>query len=344
MTQAKKVINLALQGGGAHGAFTWGVLDRFLEDERISIEGVSGVSAGAMNAVVLAQGLLNGGAEGGREALQRLWKGVSSESLITRMTEGLSERIHTFMEEPLAQLTQQHQTLVSLFSGAKTGFFDANPLDSLVRDIVDFERLRTESPVRLFIGATEVRTGKLRLFETPQISPEVVLASACLPSQMNKGVEIDGELYWDGGFSANPAIYPLIFKCQSKDIVTVLLGPLVRKELPKTQRDIFARTTELIFNSTYLREMQAITRAKAISEGSFIFTGKMEKQIGEARFHHIEAEELMNELDVFSKGNTRAEFLGMLKQQGRERAELFLSQHFDDLGERSTVDLDLLFH
>lgn len=341
MKKPVKQINFALQGGGAHGAFTWGVLDRFLEDERIAIEGVSGVSAGAMNAIALAQGLMDGGNEGARQTLDKLWNGVSSESMLTRLTEGLSQRMQGFMQEPLAKLSQ-YGSLASMFlGGAKSEIFDTNPLDTLVRDSIDFEKIRTASPIQLFIGATQVRSGKLRIFSNEQLSAEVVLASACLPTQMNKGVEVDGELYWDGGFSANPAIYPLIFDCDARDIVTVLLGPLQRQELPKTQQDIFSRTTELIFNSAYLREMQAITRVKTSNKG--LFTGKMEKEIVESLFHHIEAETLMNELNVFSKGNTRIEFLQMLKKHGQERADLFLKNHFDDIGKECTVDLKALF-
>ncbi len=340
-----KKINLALQGGGSHGAFTWGVLDRLLEDERLEIEGISGVSAGAMNSVMIAHGLLEGGREGARKTLDEYWHRIALKDPF--------KGLHKKIMDQMSNIGQDND--ISSFLGKMSEFsnhflspsnfpeMDLNPLDAIVRDMIDFEKIRKESALKIFVGATQVRTGKLRIFETHQLTSEMILGSACIPSPINKGVEIEGEVYWDGGYSANPAIYPLIYQCDSHDILTVLLHPLTRNERPSSTNDIINRISELTFSTTFLREMRAITASKQKIKSDSFCRDDFEKRLTESLFHHIEAEELMNELNATSKMNNQESFLKMLKKQGRERAEVFLSKSFEDVGNRSSVNLEQLF-
>jgi NTE family protein len=219
----RQVLSVALQGGGSHGAFTWGVLDRLLEDERIEIDGISGASAGAMNAAVAAYGLTTGGREGARRALADFWTSVAAK-----------------VPSPLAESLV---FLARFLSPSQFNPLNLNPLRDILAAQVDFARLRAESAARLFIAATNVRTGMPRVFRTPEITADVVLASACLP-WMHRTVEIDGEAYWDGGLSANPPVRPLLYECEARDIVLVLLQPARRPALPHTAEAIWSRLTE----------------------------------------------------------------------------------------------------
>ena len=340
-----KKINLALQGGGSHGAFTWGVLDRLLEDERIEIEGISGVSAGAMNAVMIAHGLLEGGREGARKTLNEYWQRVAIKDPFKDFHKNLLKNIKNIGkgESPLSLVGKMVSRGSSLLSPPNIKEIDLNPLDTIVRDMVNFDRIRKESSIKLFVGATHVKTGKLKLFKAQELTADMLMASACLPSPLSKGVEIDGEIYWDGGYSANPAIFPLIYQCDGDDIITVLLHPLLRKEAPNSTNEIINRIAELTFSNTFLREMRAITASKQEIKGVSIFTDDFEKRMAKSLFHHIEAEELMNELSATSKMNNHESFLKMLKEHGRSRAELFLIKNFNNIGDRCSVDLKALF-
>lgn len=220
-----KTINLALQGGGAHGAYTWGVLDRLLEDDRIEIEGISGTSAGAMNAAVLAAGLTEGGRDKARERLAEFWHGVSE-----------ADKLSPVQRSPWDYLTGNYrvdqspgvhflQSLVRAFSPYQLNPWNYNPLRGLLDRVVDFEALREASPIKLFIAATNVRTGKARIFHSDDLSTDALLASACLP-ELFQAIEVDGEAYWDGGYVGNPSIYPLIYHCGSQDVLLVQIIPL----------------------------------------------------------------------------------------------------------------------
>ena len=244
---APRTINLALQGGGAHGAFTWGVLDALLEDGRTRFEGVSGTSAGAMNAVVMAHGLLEGGRDGARAALQVFWDAVAASmpaELTMASGDGKNVRL-----VPIARMLLQW---THYFSPAQINPFDLDPLRDIVTAQIDFERLRARSPLRLFLAATHANSGKLRLFRETEVSADALLASACLPT-MHRAIEIDGEPYWDGGYCANPAVFPLFYDCDASDIVLVLLSPLKHIETPHTAQGIQTRVLEIAFNATFLR-------------------------------------------------------------------------------------------
>jgi NTE family protein len=300
-----KTVNLALQGGGSHGAFTWGVLDRLLEDDRISFEGISASSAGAVNAVLLAHGLTVGGPDAAREALRHFWKrlsektshGILQPSPIDRITGnfGLEHSPGYLFVNVMSYFTSPY-----LFNP-----LNLNPLRTVLEEVVDFERLRREPAVKLFLCATNVRTGKVKIFKTDELSPNHVLASSCLPLLMHT-VEIDGEAYWDGGFSGNPAIFPLVYECNSRDVVMVHLTPAERPEVPFTSHDIMNRMQEIGFNAALIREMRAVAFInKRLGEGKMA-EGK------EMLIHVIEAEDVIREFPGSSRLNNSWDFISHL--------------------------------
>ena len=329
-----KTVNLALQGGGAHGAFAWGVLDRLLEDERVAFEGVSATSAGAMNAAVLASGLTEGGREGAKRALAQFWRRVSLAATWSPLQPTAFDRAthNHAMEHSPAFLA--FDLLTRLFSPYELNPFNHNPLRDVVEESVDFERIRRGSAVRLFLGATNVRTGKVKVFQDEEITADAVMASACLPF-MFQAVEVDGEAYWDGGYMGNPNIYPLIYNCQSADVVVVHINPLERPEVPRTAREILNRINEISFNSSLMREMRAIAFVtKLIDEGK-VSDGSMKRML----VHAIDADAFMKTLGTTSKLNPDWEFLTHLRDVGREAASEWLTRAYDKLGRESTVDL-----
>ena len=331
-------INLALQGGGAHGAFTWGVLDQLLEDGRIDFEGVSGTSAGAMNAVVLAQGLMTGGREGARAALLAFWSQVAG-SLPFEIAIPSRDGQNVNLVPAFKMMLQ----FAHYFSPQQLNPFDVNPLRKILLAQVDFERLRSESPVKLYIAATNANSGKVRLFRSPEISADAILASACLP-QMARPVEIEGEPYWDGGYAANPAIYPLFYECRTSDILMVLLTPLKYKGTPHSVQEIKDRVLELAFNSTFLREMRMFAHAREYASESFFSFGRLERRLVRLNFHVIDAQEQMHEFKTETKLAANMGFFELLKNLGREQARAWLEVNHGEIGKRSTVDLAELFY
>lgn len=331
-------LNLALQGGGAHGAFTWGVLDALLADGRVRFEGVSGTSAGAMNAVVLAQGLMAGGPDGARAALDTFWTTVASSAPF-EVAVPAADGKNMLLSPPLKLLLQWSH----YFSPEQLNPFDLNPLRKIITAQIDFERLRRDSPVQLFIAATHANSGKLRLFRNAELSADAILASACLPT-MHRSVVIDGEPYWDGGYSANPAVFPLFEECEARDIMLVMLAPLVHKTTPTSAKDIRNRMMELAFNATFLREMRMFAELQARVRPAWLKLGAFERRLSQTNFHTIEASEWMGELSTESKLAANTQFFGMLKALGQARAQAWLAQHHDDIGKRSSVDLEALFN
>lgn len=320
--QKEKLLSLALQGGGSHGAFTWGVLDRLLEDGRVAFEGISGASAGALNAVVLASGLLDGGRDGAREALRRFWENVCAR-------------------EPFA-LSQDSMKALLLWSRFYSPYqlnpFNLNPLRDLLSEQVDFERLREASPLELFISATAVETGMPRLFRTGELSIDVVLASSCLP-HLHHSVQIDGTTYWDGGLTANPPIRPLIYKCAADDILVVLLSPVRRFPTPASAGAIFERLTEISFTSAFYAELQGVAMAKQSAEDGRFSFGSLERRLKRLRMHLIHPQELMSNLEPSSKLDTHASFIDALFEEGRAHADAWLAAHYRSIGMRSSFEL-----
>jgi len=329
-----KTVNLALQGGGAHGAFAWGVLDRLLEDDRVALEGLSATSAGAMNAVTMAYGMTVGGREGARTALTNFWRRVAHAGMISPLQPTWFERAshnHSLESSPAFVMFD----LVSrLYSPYQFNPLNYNPLRQVLEQSVDFEKLRRESALKLFLSATNVRSGKVKIFGNDELSADAVMASACLPF-MFQAVTIQGEDYWDGGYMGNPAIFPLIYKCESRDIVVVHINPIERAETPTTARDILNRINEISFNSSLMREMRAIAFVSRMIEDKTICDGNFKAM----RMHAIAAEEVMQGLGVASKLNADWEFLTHLHEIGRACADAWLREHFDAVGARSTVDI-----
>ncbi len=335
---APRRINLALQGGGSHGAFTWGVLDRLLEEPRIEIVGVTGASAGAMNAVVLAEGYCGGDRDGARAALTRFW---------TRIGEAAA--FSPIKRSPLGQAagawsldTSPGYLFFDLLSRLASPYdlnpFDFNPLRDVLSGLVDFDRVRACRGLEVFISATNVRTGRSRVFSREEIGVNHVLASACLPF-MFKAVEIDGAEYWDGGFMGNPPLYPLFDASPADDVVIVQINPFERPESPRSAREILNRLNEITFNASLIRELRAIDFVSRL-----IDAGRMEGTGYRNVFVHMIGDETtLAALGASSKLNAEPAFLTMLRDSGRRAAEQWLETHFDALGARSSLDLAALF-
>ncbi len=298
-------ISLALQGGGSYGAFTWGVLDRLLDDASIEVEGISGASAGAINAALLAHGLTTGGRQGARRALGDFWGSVAG-TLPGSLVDSL-----VFMTRFL--------------SPSQFNPFNLNPVRDLLAKQIDFERLRIACDLPLFVSATNVRTGMPRLFRTGEITVDVLLASSCLPS-MHRTVEIDGEAYWDGGLSANPPVRPLLYECEAPDIVLVLLHPERRPKVPVSAEDIAARWTELSFSAALFSELDGISLAKREAERSPLSIGRLERRLRRLKLHRICAPEAINGMSMQSRLNTHSAFMGSLYDAGRTQADAWLRE------------------
>lgn len=325
-------INLALQGGGAHGAFTWGVLDALLEDGRIDFEGLSGSSAGAMNAVVLAEGWSRGGRDGAREALARFWNAIGRQIPVGLATQGTGEAIE------LSLVSRLLARWAGNFTPSQLNPLDLNPLRALLEQQIDFERLRAVRPFKLFIGTTHASTGKLRLFREHELGIDALLASACLP-RIHHPVEIDGEIFWDGGYSANPAVFPLFYDCRSADILLVLLSPLEREPASDSVSDINARISELGFSAHFMREMRTFAQAHQFLQGNGAGFGRLERRLIRTRFHMIDPTDVPTLQRSDTKLLAHGPFLEMLHEQGRARGRAWLAAHQRDLGRRSSIDL-----
>jgi len=330
----EKTINLALQGGGAHGAFTWGVLDKILEDGRIAIDGISATSAGAMNAALVAQGLAAGGPDGAREQLHSFWQKISESATQTMPMAHWLESMAWGWNRDWAMghlLFDLASRVLSPYQFNPIGF---NPLRQLLDETLDIEHIRGCETVKLFISATNVETGKIRVFDHKELTVDSVLASACLPHLFH-AVEIDGQHYWDGGYMGNPALYPLIYDCSSRDIVIIRINPILRRGVPQTARDIVNRLNEITFNSSLMREMRAIAFVtRLIDEGKFN-DDTMKRML----VHMIEADDLMVDYGVASKLNPDWRFLCHLRDVGRARAARWIDATIDRLGVETTIDI-----
>ncbi|WP_420346072.1 patatin-like phospholipase family protein [Pelagibius sp.] len=318
----RRRLSLALQGGGAHGAFTWGVLDRILEERGVELDGLSGASAGALNAAALAAGWLEGGAEGARDNLERLWRRVS----------GLGE----FSPSPAASPALDMMT--RLFSPYQLNPLDVNPLRRILEEVIDFEALQTATAPRLFVSATELKQGRAALFENPEMTVEVLLASACLP-HLYRAVAIDDGHYWDGGFMANPTIFPLVFHCDSRDVMIIQIDSLTTDEVPRSVRQINNRRSQIMFNAPLMRELEALTYMGHIAGPGRLRGGGMAAKVRGLNLHLLEGGAAMRAFDVTSKQRADWGFFQELKAIGREAATAWLDRHRDALGVRSSLDL-----
>lgn len=335
MTRSPLLVDLALQGGGAHGAFTWGVLDRLLEEEWLELAGISGTSAGAMNAAVLADGFAANGRQGARDALDRYWKAVANAGRMSPFQRSPLDRLLGRWTIDTSPMFISMDMMSRLFSPYDLNPVNFNPLRSILEQNIDFERLKT-SPVRIFITATNVRTGRGRVFRNADISTDVLLASACLPT-MFQAIEIDGDPYWDGGYSGNPTMTPLVRELDSDDTILIPINPVERPGIPRTAAEIMNRLNEVSFNSVLLKELRMIALLRRVvdpgnSEGA---------QWAKMRMHMV-PNRLMANLGYSSKLNAEWEFLSMLRDEGRKAAQDFLDQDGHKLGVESSIDLDMM--
>jgi NTE family protein len=329
------LIDLALQGGGSHGAFTWGVLDRLLEEPWLHIAAISGTSAGAMNAAVLADGFTDGGAEGARSALDTYWQKVSRAAAFSPLQRSPLDRLlgrWTFDTSPVYVAMDLMSRLLSPYD---LNPFDLNPLRGILAESIDFERL-SRSPIKIFVTATNVHTGRGRIFRNAEITADVLLASACLPT-MFRAVEIDGEPYWDGGYAGNPTITPLVRESDAHDTILVQINPRERPETPRSAADVLNRINEISFNSPLMKELRMIALLRQVADPG---TGEGARW-AQMRTHRI-ATDMLAQFGASSKLNAEREFVTLLRTEGRRAASQFLHASAGDLGKRSTIDLDVL--
>lgn len=329
------LIDLALQGGGAHGAFTWGVLDRLLEEPWLRIEGISGTSAGAMNAAVLIDGHEEGGAGAAKARLEHFWRSVSRAALLSPFRRSLLDIMLGRWTLDSSPMFIAFDLMARIFSPYDLNPHGANPLREILAECIDFKRL-SKAPIKLFVTATNVHTGRGHVFRNAELTPDVLLASACLPT-LFQAIEINGESYWDGGYAGNPTITPLIRECTSSDTILVQVNPVDRPETPRTAREILNRMNEVSFNAPLLKELRMIAVLRQASDPGQSEGARWAKM----RIHRI-ASDAMTELGYSSKLNAEWEFLCMLRDEGRRSAEAFLTAHGSDLGVRSTFDVGVL--
>ncbi len=333
-----KRINLALQGGGAHGAFTWGVIDHILDDGRLEIDGITGASAGAVNAVLLADGLVRGGREEARKRLAEFWRAASLGGDLPDVQRKAIDRLFSFFPLEDSPMGIWFKALSQYLSPYDFNPLNINPLKDLLARFVDFEAIRKCETLQLFVTATNVHTGRLRIFAHDKITAEVILASACLPL-LFRAVEIDGVPYWDGGYLGNPSIFPLFSKTQTEDVLLIQINPLARHITPTSSSDIMNRLNEITFNSPLMGELRAIEFVARL-----IDQGRLSRGIGKGKYrrinmHRIALDSSAKALNAGSKLNTDYDFFEMLRNNGRRAARRFLDAHFNDIGVRGTVDL-----
>jgi NTE family protein len=337
---ARRRVNLALQGGGAHGAFTWGVLDRLLEDGRLDFDGVSGTSAGAMNGAALVYGLVTGGRERAREALDRFWGNVARQALLSPFQPSWIERLTGSANLDMVPGYAAFDMLARLYSPYVFNPLGWNPLRDVLRGVIDFEVLAEAQSTRLYVSATDVRRGKLKVFTGADISVDALLASACLP-HLFQAVEIRGEHYWDGGYMGNPTIYPLIHSCAASDIVVVQINPIERATVPVTPTQILDRMNEVSFNATFLREARALELINRLLQNRQLDEGTC--GLRPMFLHLIGDEDGMQDLTVSSKLNADWAFLNRLKEGGRRAAGRWLETSWERIGHESTFVVDSMF-
>lgn len=351
----RKKINLALQGGGSHGAFTWGVLDELLKDDRLDIEAITGTSAGAMNAIALVQGWLEGGRPGARKKLEAFWSAICEERALSN---GQRQFVDTFfgawrMESSPFQMWLD--TLTSYASPYTLNPLNINPLRELLNDIIDFEKVRACEEVKLFVAATNVHTGHIAIFDREILTADHVMASACLP-HVFQAVEIDGVPYWDGGYLGNPALFPLFYESATPDILIVQVNPVERKSTPRTPQEIQNRLNEITFNGALLAELRAIDFVNRLVDTGKLqrATGMIGRMMNRGRHSHeaymrpfVHRIDGAAEIAVFSassKMDTRWAFLTQLRDIGRAAAREWLVKNYETIGVESTLDLGVAFN
>ncbi len=332
-----KPINLALQGGGAHGAFTWGVMDQLLEDGRIGFESISGTSAGSMNAVVYAYGAIHG-PEAAREKLHEFWKAISTAGdYYNPIKRHPFEKMffgHNLDHSPTSEMLKMITHIFSPYQLNPTNF---NPLKSVLESVVDFDELKNKAKTKLFLSATNVRTGKVKVFSNAELTPNAIIASACLP-YMFQAVEINGEYYWDGGFMGNPVLYPLFYKAETSDVLIVHVNPIERPAPPMSTKDIFNRINEITFNCALLKELRAVHFVQKLISNDWI-KDEYKNKLKMIHIHSLRTDKALSDLSVSSKFLNDWDFLIMLRNRGRTAASQWLEENYHHVGVRNSVDL-----
>jgi len=337
-----KTINLALQGGGSHGAFTWGVLDRILEeDDRLKIEGISGTSAGAMNAAVLLQGYDVGGAEGARKSLDFFWHEIGGLARFGFSQPSPLDQWLGHWNVDTSPMTSMMETFQHMFSPYQINPLNLNPLRDVLVKMLDIKTIQCAETIKIFICATNVETGRPRVFERHELTVDAIMASSCLPMTF-QAVNIDGKPYWDGGYVGNPSLFPLIYECESPDIALVQINPLVREGTPNTPTEIVNRLNEISFNSSLMGEMRAIAFVQKLLERDHLKGGEVSR-LKKMNMHMIGCEKTMSAFGAASKANASMEFLLTLKELGRATADKWLADNWDSIGERSSIDIHKTF-
>jgi NTE family protein len=331
---ARKTINVALQGGGSHGAYSWGVLDALLEDERIEIGAISGASAGAMNAVVFADGLATGGREGARRSLREFWLSVSQEGSLSPAQRKWFDYYFGGFSFSASPAFQWLDALANYASPYDFNPFNLNPLRDHLVGIVDFDRLRRTDDLKLFVAATNVHTGKGEIFKRGALTVDHIMASACLP-RLFQAVEIDGVPYWDGGFAGNPPLWPLFYETDCNDAIIVQINPIERDSTPRTPREIVDRVNEISFNSALLAELRAINFVNRLLDEGALDPARYKR----VHVHRIGGDGKLEGFGAATKVDTSWPFLETLRELGRESAKQWLQRNFDAIGVRGTLDL-----
>jgi NTE family protein len=332
----KKTISLALQGGGSHGAFTWGVLDEILADERLTIEAISGTSAGSMNAAIAAYGIEQGGNGKARALLEQFWSKVAQAGALSPIQPSLLDRMtgnHNLEYSPAFWGMDMLSRMMSPYQFNPMGF---NPLRDILTGLIDFEALRHCNKIKLYVSATNVKTCGLKVFHGAEISVDALLASACLPF-MFKAVEIDGHSYWDGGYMGNPTLYPLIHKCAAHDLVIVQINPIFRTDVPKTSSAILDRINEISFNASLLHELRGLQIINKLLRDNHIDAEK--SGLRHLHLHLVHDDRMMRDLSYASKMNADYDFLFELCDAGKAAARRWLDRHYDKIGSEGSLDL-----
>ncbi len=326
--RAEKTVSLALQGGGAHGAFTWGVLDALLEDGRLAVEAITGASAGAMNAVVMVEGWLAGGIDGARSQLETFWRRASLDGSLSPTQRRLLGLVLGFWSKAWTDV------VAPSLSPYQTNPLNINPLRDAIDALIDFGRVRACTDVEIFISATNVWTGKVAIFKTPELTADHLMASGCLPTVF-QAVEIDGVPHWDGGYMGNPALFPLFDETTTDDILLVQINPVERRETPRTAREIHDRLNEISFNGTLLRELRAVAFVTQLIE-----EGKLSPDdYRNVHLHRIDGSGVLDDHEASSKGKAEWDYFVQLRDDGRRTAQSWLATNYEAIGVRGTLDL-----
>jgi NTE family protein len=334
----RKRINLALQGGGAHGAFTWGVLDHLLDDGRLAVEGISGTSAGAINAVMLADGLARGGPEEAKRRLAAFWRAASIDGGLPPLQRAVVERLFSFVPLENSPVQAWFDAVARYFSPYDLNPLNINPLKDLIERFVDFDAVRACAELQLFISATNVHTGRVRIFPREKVTADAVMASACLPF-LFRAVEIGGVPYWDGGYLGNPVLFPFFHTTATEDVLIVQINPLERHTTPTSAHEIMNRVNEITFNSSLLAEYRAIEFVRRLIDQDRLPRGMGPGEYRRINVHRIVLDGSGKAYNSDSRLSNDYDFFEMLRGRGRRAAQRFLAAHFADIGVKSSVDL-----